>query len=73
MSNYCVLHTYMVTANEVRAYARQEGEICSLVNTFETRGRKTSHLKLWIYTRWLLPHAAVQRNRAKRSPRNSLD
>lgn len=46
MSNHCVLRTYMVTANEVHAYAKQEGEICSLVNTFEMRGRKKSHLKI---------------------------
>jgi len=36
------LHTYLEAANKVHARARQEGEICSLVNTFEMRGRKIS-------------------------------
>lgn len=30
----CALHMYMEAANKVHARARQEGEICSLVNTF---------------------------------------
>ena len=38
----CALHMYMEAANKVHARARQEGEICSLVNTFEMRGRKIS-------------------------------
>lgn len=36
------LHMYMEAANKVHARARQEGEICSLVNAPEMRGGKIS-------------------------------